>query len=387
MKRHLVDLLSAIGGTTFHSHVIAGIGALFGIVLTGLISALAFGKDAHLPFIVAPMGASAVLLFAVPASPFAQPWPIIGGNTISVIIGIAVRQLLHEPMAAAGAAVGLAVVAMAVARCLHPPGGAAALTAIIGGPSVAAAGFTFALVPVCVNAVLLVLVGVAFHKFSGHSYPHLLAQRLPNPAGTADPPPAKSSLRSPAEIDSGLHQSGEAHGIESVGRLLLVKEANAVSYFLDSARCEQVMSRTLPCVGPSDGAAETYELMRQYGVDLLPVTASAGKLLGGVCSRDIRGKQGNIGGAITPLPALQPESSLSSLIGFFMMTQKHAVAIVDPGDRFLGLVTPLDVLAALSADAGSVARADGQDPLAATPRARRLSPHQMLASSSNARLS
>ena len=78
-------------------------------------------------------------------------------------------------MAATGIAVGLAIVAMSMTRCLHPPGGAAALTAIIGGPSVAAAGFTFALVPVCLNSILLVLLGQVFHKFSLHSYPHVPA--------------------------------------------------------------------------------------------------------------------------------------------------------------------------------------------------------------------
>ena len=167
--------------------MVAGIGAILGICLTGLICGLTFGRDPNLPFIVAPMGASAVLLFAVPASPLAQPWSIIGGNTVSALVGISVGRLVHEPMAATGIAVGLAIVAMSMTRCLHPPGGAAALTAIIGGPSVTAAGFTFALVPVCINAILLVLVGIAFHKFSRQLLPHVPAN-CPHRHHSSQPP-------------------------------------------------------------------------------------------------------------------------------------------------------------------------------------------------------
>ncbi|MGO8048351.1 HPP family protein, partial [Rhizobium johnstonii] len=77
-----------------------------------------------LPLIVAPMGASAVLLFAVPASPLAQPWSIIGGNTISALMGIISAYFIRYPIIATGVGVSLAIVAMSFTRCLHPPGGA-----------------------------------------------------------------------------------------------------------------------------------------------------------------------------------------------------------------------------------------------------------------------
>ena len=107
------------------------------------------------------MGASAVLLFAVPASPMAQPWPIIGGNVVSALVGIAVAKVVPDPTLAIGLAVGLAIGCMSILRCLHPPGGAAALTGVIGGPAVAAAGFMFPFVPVALNAVALVALGWA----------------------------------------------------------------------------------------------------------------------------------------------------------------------------------------------------------------------------------
>ena len=77
-----------LAGATLRERMLACLGALIEIALTGMVCGYFFGQDPHLPLIVAPMGASAVLLFAVPASPLAQPWSIIGGNTISAMMGI-----------------------------------------------------------------------------------------------------------------------------------------------------------------------------------------------------------------------------------------------------------------------------------------------------------
>ena len=85
-------------------------------------------------YIVPSMGASAVLLFAVPHSALGQLWNVIGGHLISAAIGVACYQWLPSNGIAAGASVGLAIGAMYYTRCIHPPGGATALAAVIGGP-------------------------------------------------------------------------------------------------------------------------------------------------------------------------------------------------------------------------------------------------------------
>jgi len=79
-------------------------GALIGILATGLICRAALGSDSTLPILIAPMGASAVLLFAVPASPLAQPWSIIGGNLIAALVGVTLALLVPDPTAAAALA-------------------------------------------------------------------------------------------------------------------------------------------------------------------------------------------------------------------------------------------------------------------------------------------
>ncbi|QCB37474.1 HPP family protein [Sphingobium sp. PAMC28499] len=152
--------------------MIAGLGAAIGISLTILVCSQLPLHAGDLPIIVAPLGASAVLIFAVPASPLAQPWSVVGGNILSSLIGVAAYQLIPDMMVAAGVAVGVAIILMSLLRCLHPPGGAAALTAVIGSQGIHDAGYAFAFAPVGINSIALVSLGLFFHRLSGHSYPH-----------------------------------------------------------------------------------------------------------------------------------------------------------------------------------------------------------------------
>lgn len=187
-------------GSRVRDGLVAGLGGLFGIASTALVCHFAGSFGPAFPFIVAPMGASAVLVFAVPASPLAQPWSVFGGNVVSAVVGVAVAHVIAQPALAAGLAVGGAIVAMSLLRCLHPPGGAAALTVVIGGPAVSALGFVFPLLPVALNAAVLLAAGWLFHLCSGHSYPH-------RPRVTAAPAIVPGLRR--ADIDRALAELNE----------------------------------------------------------------------------------------------------------------------------------------------------------------------------------
>jgi len=202
--------------------LVACLGATICIALTMFIGAGLELTASDLPLIVAPMGASAVLIFAVPASPLAQPWPVVGGNTISALVGIAVYRHVADPMIAAGLAVGLAILAMSLCRCLHPPGGAAALTAVIGGDSIHAAGYAFALSPVALNSVALVMLAMVFHRVSTHSYPH-------RPAPLAMPPAAAGLHLD--DIDRALADLPDSFDIsrEDLDVLLSLAETHAAA--------------------------------------------------------------------------------------------------------------------------------------------------------------
>jgi CBS domain-containing membrane protein len=203
-----------LAGATFGDRLAACAGAALGIGLTAMLTSLTLGNGLGAIMLVAPMGASAVLIFAVPASPLAQPWAVIGGNIVSACIGVAVAGLGLPLALAAALAVGGAILAMSLLRCLHPPGGAAALTAVIGGPAVAAAGWMFPLVPVGINAVILAATGVLFHRLTRHSYPHRPA---PVPAKEAWTPVTPH----PEDLDAALAEMGETFDIsrEDLDRL------------------------------------------------------------------------------------------------------------------------------------------------------------------------
>lgn len=197
-----------LAGASLYDRLAACAGAAIGITLTAVVTTAVLGESPAAFWIVAPMGASAVLIFAVPASPLAQPWPVIGGNVISGMVGVAVASLVPSPAIAAGLAVGGSILAMSLLRCLHPPGGAAALTAVIGGPAVAAAGWVFPILPVGINAAILAATGVIFHRVSRHSYPH-----RPALGPAALPLPGDDPTPHPEDLDAALADLGETFDI------------------------------------------------------------------------------------------------------------------------------------------------------------------------------
>jgi CBS domain-containing membrane protein len=130
--------------------------------------------------LVASMGASAVLLFALPHGPLSQPWAVIGGHGSSAVVGVAWATLVSDLPIAAALAVGSSIALMQVLRCVHPPGGATALSAVIGGPTVHALGMRYVLTPVLLNAMVIVSVAVAFNALLGsRPYPAFLAGKRP----------------------------------------------------------------------------------------------------------------------------------------------------------------------------------------------------------------
>jgi CBS domain-containing membrane protein len=151
--------------------LVATLGGAIGILLIVVVTQAVVELQGTL-IIVPSMGASAVLIFAAPHSPFAQPWAVLAGHVLSALVGVACWQLVPNPTLAAGLAVGLAIGIMHVARCLHPPGGATALAAVIGGSAVHELGYRYALSPIALNCAIILIVGVVFnYAFAWRRYP------------------------------------------------------------------------------------------------------------------------------------------------------------------------------------------------------------------------
>ncbi|MDT0509420.1 HPP family protein [Novosphingobium sp. MMS21-SN21R] len=158
------------------------IGALIGVALAAVFG-LTVPDAYHWPWIVAPVGASAVLVFAVPASPLAQPWPVFGGNMLAALTGLVVGHVIGLPVLAAGISVGLAIAAMTYARCLHPPGGACAILGALAASS-PGGGWMSLLLPLGLNLAALIGAGWLYNNLTGHAWPHIPVQAPPMPKGT-----------------------------------------------------------------------------------------------------------------------------------------------------------------------------------------------------------
>lgn len=143
-------------------------GALIGLMLV-LTTAKFLGELSGLDeWLMASLGASALLVFALPQSPMAQPWAVIAGNTLSALVGISVIHLTNEPLLAMPLAASLSILGMFVLRCLHPPAAAVALIVVLGHVM----HYRYAFFPVMVDSILLVLAGVVYSNLTGKRYPN-----------------------------------------------------------------------------------------------------------------------------------------------------------------------------------------------------------------------
>ncbi len=125
---------------------------------------LGLPDSTHL-MLIGSFGAAAVLLFASPAAPFAQPRPLVVGNVMSALVGVTTFQLIGDQQAlAAGFAVATAIVVMQLTDTMHPPGGATALIAVVGGPRVTDLGYRYVLSPVLAGVGILLVVALVVHN-------------------------------------------------------------------------------------------------------------------------------------------------------------------------------------------------------------------------------
>jgi CBS domain-containing membrane protein len=144
------------------------LGAFIGLMLVFTIAKY-FGELSGIAeWLMASLGASALLVFALPQSPMAQPWAVIAGNTISALVGIGCFHLFGESLITLPLAAALSILGMFVLRCLHPPAAAVSLIVVLGQIT----SYRYALFPVMIDSVLLILAGAAYSNLTGTPYPN-----------------------------------------------------------------------------------------------------------------------------------------------------------------------------------------------------------------------
>ncbi len=342
------------------------LGAFVGILLTGLVCHLAGGTvAASLPWLVAPMGASAVLVFGAPASPLAQPWSVVGGNTVSALVGIACARWIGPPELAAALAVGAAIGLMLALRCLHPPGGASALMMVLGGITSPA----FALFPVLLNSLLLAAAGIAYNHATRRSYPH---RQLP---ASAKKDGANQARAADADLDAVLARYNQVLDVSRDDLQALLEQTKWQAYQrkLAGVRCADIMSRDLVTVTHSTPLEQAWALLRERRIKALPVVDADFRIVGIVTLADfmraaeLEGYQGmdaklrKLLGAIGPsgkppvvgqimtrqVRVASEQRYLVDLVPLFGGTGHHHIPIIGDDGRLVGIITQSDMVAAL----------------------------------------
>jgi CBS domain-containing membrane protein len=339
-------LTPRMAGTTFRERTIACIGALLGIGLAGLISGLVAGNAAGLPLLMAPLGASAVLVFAVPASPLAQPWSVVGGNTISAIVGIAIAQAVPETAFAAAFAVAAAIAVMSLTRSLHPPGGAVALSTVLAGSP----HFTFALAPVALNSAVLVMLGILYHRFSKHSYPHRPKLTVATTHGTSDKPPQLRVALTESDIDAALAEDGEPFDIsrEDLQRIVRRAEFVALERTARVPAVGDVMSRDVLKIADQAPWPEAHALLLKHDLRILPVVDHGNRVMGVVELHELDHPAENVAEMMGEAVTASPSDSILTLVDPLTDGRHHAVLVTDEAGVLVGLVTQTDMIVALA---------------------------------------
>ncbi|WP_181704956.1 HPP family protein [Chthonobacter rhizosphaerae] len=353
------------------------VGALLGLAAVGLMSAL-LGSETHgLSALIPPMGASAVLLFALPASPLAQPWSILGGNLISAAIGVGCARWIPDATMAASLAASAAIGAMFLLRCLHPPSGAIALTAVLGGDTITDAGFGFVLWPVVPASLTLLLAAVAYNRLSGRTYPHVAATPAPNPHRTADAAPTHRLGVRTEDLDAVLSRHDELLDVDrsDLSALFLEAEMEAHGRRHQAITCRHIMSKDVATVAPDALLRDAWALLRRHRIKALPVVAPDRTLVGILTQTDFmrcsdwdprhglrtglrRLAQTVVRLERDPITRVReimtadvttatPDTPVARLVPAMADRGLHHVPVVDADGRIAGIVTQSDLVAAL----------------------------------------
>jgi CBS domain-containing membrane protein len=344
----------------------AAVGALLGLLATALLAHALAPTGSNVAWLVAPIGASAVLVFAAPASPFAHPWAVVGGNTFSALAGIACVQLLGAGPAAMACAVGLAIAVMFALRCLHPPGGACALLVALGGIG----DVHFALQPVLEDSLLLAAAGIAYNRATGRAYPQA-------PAAPTSPVALRRSFTD-ADLDAVLARYNQALDVSREDLHMLLEQAQTQAWRRrrGQMRCVEAMTPGPVSVTFGTPMHEAWSLLRQHRVKALPVLDRARRVVGIVTVADFMREAGvdpkpqwarRLREWLRPTPTCHSDKAetvgqimtrqvrvvsgdrpIGELLPLFASTGHHHVPVIDAERRLVGIITQSDVVRALA---------------------------------------
>lgn len=353
----------------------AALGAGVGILATGMIAFTVLpGDRAYTVFLIAPMGASAVILFCLPSSPLAQPWALLAGNTLAALAGVFFAQCLPDQWVWAAALAMLSAIGLMFAlRCLHPPSGAVALTAVLGGDAIHQLGYSFVWWPVLVNSLLLVVAAWLYHSLTGYRYP--VAHLEPSPAL-----PAHQHYQFGFKQEDLQQALGQFHEVldihpEQLQQLLQHTEQIAYQRKLEAITCQQIMRPVASRLEFGDSLEMAWQTILTQTEPAIPVVNKAQLVIGLLSVSDFmrharaesyrevapalkklirwspttHSDKPEVVGQIMSTPAITIREDMHLMHTLPLMTSHHLqlLPVVDNSNRLVGILTQTDVMRAL----------------------------------------
>lgn len=366
-------LLADTPSLSLPERVRATLGALLAVVVCGGILQL-IPLPAY--WLIAPVGASVVILFTLSHSPLAQPWPVVGSYTVATAASLLSLHFVPNAVVASAVAVALSVWLMTRLNCIHPPGGALAMLLVHEqhghmGPI----DHTVAMIAANV-LVLLVAAVVINNVILLRQYPYRGQAPVRSRHGTDDVAPLQRAGLEHQDLDDAVRQLGIFVDVKSdeLVQLYNVAVANAFNRHVGLS-CADIMSRDVVSVVFATELEEAWNLLRRHKVKALPVLDNTQRLVGIVTVADFLRQMDDTTAAglavalqgllrRTPGPnsdkaevvgqimssdvqTVQQDTPVLTLIQLFAEKGLHHVPVLDSSRRVVGIVTHSDVTAAL----------------------------------------
>lgn len=351
----------------------SGVGALLGMAFNGLlIHAMPVGTH----WLIAPVGASAVILYAISHSPLAQPWPVFGSYLVGAGVALASAAWIPSPPLAAAVAVAASIWLMARFECVHPPGGAVALFIVLDGPYTPdRMGLTLGLV--VLNVLVMLLAAFLVNRLLlGRRYPYSALAPHTGLHQTRDAPPL-------ARI--GLNHADLERAVQTLDTFVDVQEEELVQLYnlaVDHAfdrhiglSCGDLMSRDVVTVEFGTDLEEAWGQLRAHKIKALPVVDRFDRLIGILTVADYlrqlddttaAGLAVRLQGLLRRTPGTHSEKAeavgqimttlvytartdtpVSELVHHLSENNLHHIPVLDDRRRVVGMVTQSDIIAAL----------------------------------------
>lgn len=324
------------------------------------------------PILVASMGASAVILFIIPNSPLAQPWPFFGGQLVSAIIGVACTQWFTDIALASACAVGGSIFAMLLLRCLHPPGAATAIAPILAGDPISSLGYGFVLMPVGLNVTIMLVMAIVINRWVlRHDYPI-----VPGSKNTVVKPTEQSGI-SDQDLKLALENMDTFIDVSAgdLRKLLTDAEARSFKRFKGNITCADIMIRDVPAAEYGTEVEEAWGIMHKQKLKAMPVIDRARRVIGIITWNDFfkfinlgayesfqdkfrafirrtpdvtTDKPESVGHMMTTSVTVLAESThIVELISLMSTKGYRQIPIVNSENRLVGMVYQANLIAAL----------------------------------------